>query len=395
MVEGVRRGRIMAVRASAASTSPSRSRSLRVAARRRRRAQGVHGQGARRSSSSTPSSRTTSPSRGSRRRSRSRTPSASPTRSSAHLAVADRREADAARGRVVRTSGCRSSRTCWRSRSRRSTSTAGSTTRSRSRWRRPRRSTTSTRRSRRSTRSSGARTTATDEVEELKKKIETPGHAEGSPREGRAGAEAPRGDAAGLGRGDGLAQLHRVARRRALEEGLARVQGPDPRREDPERGPLRPREGQGADPRVPGGPPARPEDEGLDHLLRRPAGRRQDLARQVDRPLAQPQVRAAVARRRARRGGDPRPPADLHRRLPGPDHPDDEEGRARSTRSSCSTRSTRCPRTSAATRPRRCSRSWTRSRTTPSWTTTSTSSTTSRRSCSSPRPTSPTRSRRP
>ena len=154
-------------------------------------------------------------------------------------------------------------------------------------------------------------------------------HAEGGPREGRAGAAAPRGDAAGLGRGDRLAQLHRVARGRALEEGLARVQGPDARREDPERRPLRPREGQGADPRVPGRPPARPEDEGLDHLLRRASGRRQDLARQVDRPIAQPPVRAPVARRRARRGRDPRPPADLHRRVPRPDHPDDEEGRHR------------------------------------------------------------------
>ena len=109
-------------------------------------------------------------------------------------------------------------------------------------------------------------------------------HAQGGPREGRAGAAAAGGDAAGLGRGDGLAQLHRVARGGALEEGLPRVQGPDARREDPERRPLRPREGQGADPRVPGRAPARPEDEGLDHLLRRPSGRRQDLARQVDRP---------------------------------------------------------------------------------------------------------------
>ncbi len=33
-----------------------------------------------------------------------------------------------------------------------------------------------------------------------------------------------------------------------------------------------------------------------------------------------------VPGRRARRGRDPRPPPHLHRRLPGPDHPDDEEG---------------------------------------------------------------------
>ena len=123
--------------------------------------------------------------------------------------------------------------------------------------------------------------------------------AEGRPREGGGGAAAPGGDAPGLGGGDGLAQLHRVARRRALEEGVARVEGHHPRREDPERGPLRPGEGQGAHPRVPRGAPARPEDEGLDHLLRRPSRRREDLAREVDRALPEPQVRAALARRRA------------------------------------------------------------------------------------------------
>ena len=71
------------------------------------------------------------------------------------------------------------------------------------------------------------------------------------------------------------------------------------------------------------------EAEGDDPDLRRTSGSGQDLARQVDRARDEPQVRAAVARRRARRGGDPRPPPHLHRRLPGPDHPDDEEGRDR------------------------------------------------------------------
>ncbi len=63
--------------------------------------------------------------------------------------------------------------------------------------------------------------------------------------------------------------------------------------------------------------------------LRRPSGRGQDLAGQVDRPGDEPQVRPPVARRRARRSRDPRPPPHLHRRLPRPDHPDDEEGRHR------------------------------------------------------------------
>ena len=50
----------------------------------------------------------------------------------------------------------------------------------------------------------------------------------------------------------------------------------------------------------------------------RPARHRQDLDRRVDRPRDRPRVRAHVARRRPRRGRDPRPPADLHRRAPGP-----------------------------------------------------------------------------
>ena len=96
---------------------------------------------------------------------------------------------------------------------------------------------------------------------------------------------------------------------------------------DPERGPLRPREDQGTHPRVPGRARARQEAEGDDSHARRPSGRRQDVARQVDRARDEPQVRAPVARRRARRGRDPRPPPHLHRRVPRPDHPDDEEGR--------------------------------------------------------------------
>ena len=109
-----------------------------------------------------------------------------------------------------------------------------------------------------------------------------------------------------------------------------------------------------------------------------PSRRRQDLAGQVDRQRDGPQVRAPVARRRARRSRDPRPSPHLHRRVARPDHPDDEEGRHAATRCSCSTKSTRCRWTSAATRRRRCSKCSIRSRTTRSSITTSTSSTTCR-----------------
>ena len=166
-----------------------------------------------------------------------------------------------------------------------------------------------------------------NEVDELKKKIETVEDAQGRRGEGGPGAEAPRGDAADVGGSDRLAQLSRLADRRAVAQEDAREPRPEARRRDPQRGSLRAREDQGAHPRVPRRARARQEAEGDDPHLLRASRRRQDVARQVDRARDEPQVRAAVARRRPRRGGDPRPPPHLHRRVPGPDHPDDEEGR--------------------------------------------------------------------
>ena len=94
-----------------------------------------------------------------------------------------------------------------------------------------------------------------------------------------------------------------------------------PRPRGARRRPLRPREGQGPDPRVPGGPRAQPRLARPDPLLRRPARRRQDEPRAVDRAGAGARVRAHLGRRRARRGRDPRPPPHLHRRDAGDDHP--------------------------------------------------------------------------
>ena len=56
-------------------------------------------------------------------------------------------------------------------------------------------------------------------------------------------------------------------------------------------------------------------------LLHRPARRRQDVARSIDRALDGAPLRPHRARRRARRGRDPRPPPHLRRRAPGPHHP--------------------------------------------------------------------------
>ena len=73
------------------------------------------------------------------------------------------------------------------------------------------------------------------------------------------------------------------------------------------------------------------------------------LGRSIARATG-PRVRPPVARRRSRRGGDPRPPADLHRLASGQDHFEHQEGRRRPTRCSCSMRSTSSARISAATR---------------------------------------------
>ena len=67
--------------------------------------------------------------------------------------------------------------------------------------------------------------------------------------------------------------------------------------------------------------------KGADPVPRRPAGRGQDLARPVDRQGDQPQVRAHVARRRARRGGNPRASPHLRRFDAGPHRAEPQQGR--------------------------------------------------------------------
>ena len=111
----------------------------------------------------------------------------------------------------------------------------------------------------------------------------------------------------------------------------------------------RPRGRQGPDHRVPGraqaaqGPGGR-RGQALrrDPHPDRPSRHRQDLDRRVDRPRHRPRVRADVAGRRPRRGGDPRPSPHLHRRDAGPpgartarrrhDEPGDHAGRGRQGR---------------------------------------------------------------
>ena len=76
---------------------------------------------------------------------------------------------------------------------------------------------------------------------------------------------------------------------------------------------LRPGEGQGAHRRVPGGAAAREESARADPVPRGSSRRRQDFPGAKRGALHQSQVRAHVVGRRARRGGDSRPSAHLHR----------------------------------------------------------------------------------
>ena len=79
-----------------------------------------------------------------------------------------------------------------------------------------------------------------------------------------------------------------------VEEAHPDQEGHQERREDPQRRPLRAGESQGADPGVSRGPAAGAQDEGADPLPRRPAWRRQDLARQVGGARDGTQLRALL-----------------------------------------------------------------------------------------------------
>ena len=145
--------------------------------------------------------------------------------------------------------------------------------------------------------------------------------AQAGPRGGGAPAQEARAHAPRL-RGDGHpAQLAGLDGHPALGQAHQGQPRPDGGAAHPGRGPLRPREGQGAHRRVPGGAQAEGQDEGPAALLRGPARRGQDLARQVHRARPRPQVRAALAGRREGRGGDPRPPPHLRGLDARPHHP--------------------------------------------------------------------------
>ena len=161
-----------------------------------------------------------------------------------------------------------------------------------------------------------------DELAELEERIKKTKLSQGSARKGAGRAEEAALDEPDVGRSDGGAQLSRLDAVACPGASAPRSRRTSSRAEKVlERRPLRPREGQGAHPRISRRAAAHEQAEGPDPVPGRPARRRQDLARQVDRARDGPQVRAHVAGRRARRGRDPRPPAHLYRLDARQDHP--------------------------------------------------------------------------
>ena len=165
-----------------------------------------------------------------------------------------------------------------------------------------------------------------EEFEELKRSIKRAKMPQGRRGGGVQGAQADEPHEPRRRRVHRQPHLHRLALRPAVG---AQQQGPPRRargRAHPRRGPLRPRQGQAADPRVPRGAQAQAGHEGAHPLPGRPPGvGKTSLAKSVARALGS-QDGAHRPRRRARRGRDPRPPADLHRLHAGQDHQGAQEG---------------------------------------------------------------------
>ena len=168
----------------------------------------------------------------------------------------------------------------------------------------------------------GEKDPAEAEIDDLREQLAALDAARGRAQAGRPRALAAGEAPAGGGRARRHPHLPGVDRVAAVGQVHRGQPGPRARPRGARRGPLRHRQGQGPDPRVPRRAQAQARRHGLlDHVLRRPARRGQDVARALDRARDGPQVRAHQRRRRARRGRDPRPPPHLHRRDARHDHP--------------------------------------------------------------------------
>ena len=167
----------------------------------------------------------------------------------------------------------------------------------------------------------GERDPAEAEVEELREQLAQIDAPRGRRPPDRARARAAGEAAAGGGRARRDPHVPGVDRLAAVGPPDRGQPGPRACPRGARRRSLRHRARQGPHPRVPRRAQAQAGRARLDPVLRRPAGRGQDVARPLHRPRARAQVRAHQRGRRARRGGDPRPPPDLHRRDARHDHP--------------------------------------------------------------------------
>ncbi len=134
------------------------------------------------------------------------------------------------------------------------------------------------------------------EVNELREQLQATRAAGGGAQAGRPRARAARAPAAGDGRVRRRARLSRVDRVAAVGQVDRGQPRPRARPQGPRRGPLRHRAGQGPDPRVPGRAQAQAgRAAGSILCFVGPPGRRQDLARALDRAGAGPHSSSASA----------------------------------------------------------------------------------------------------
>ena len=189
----------------------------------------------------------------------------------------------------------------------------------------------------------------TKEIEELREKIEAAGMPEAVKKEALRELDRLSKMPVGGGRVHRLAHLSRLAGGAAVEQADRRSHRSAEDQAGARRGPLRPREGEGSHPRIPGGPQAEPGRQGADPLLRRPSRRRQDVAGALDRASRSAasscacRSAACATRRRSAATAGPtsaRCPARSSRGCAAP---------SRRTRCSSSTRSTSSAPISAAT----------------------------------------------
>ena len=175
-------------------------------------------------------------------------------------------------------------------------SRAGSARASRSRWSARRRSTTSTSRCSAIQKELGERDEFKNEIQELEEKIDALKLPEARRREGPQGAQEAQDDVADVGRGDRRPQLHRLDPLAALGELQSEdeidVAKAEQILEDDHYGLEKPKERILEYLAV---QRAGRADEGPDPVPGRAAGRRQDLARPVDRARHRPRLRAHVS----------------------------------------------------------------------------------------------------